>query len=436
MSSQEFRSSRTPVASRIVRLAVWIAVGVLAVFLFALVAIAPFTTGIPVWMGLLLVVVDGAVLVGAFRGLDALLSRSLALLGGFTAVALITVVLSQMLAYTPPVVDESGRPLPGSVASLEQVEFNGSRQWVTIRGTSRENPVLLFLAGGPGGSELPSTRKHLGALEDDFLVVNWDQPGAGKSFSAVDIERLTPQRYLSDAVALVEHLRARFDKQKIYLMGESWGTILGIWLVRDHPDLFHAYVGSGQMVRTTENDVMGYELALRYLEERGETERLERLRRKGPPPYRRGNLIFTYADYLDVLNRIMSERAPGEGENHDILIDAILAPEYGFLDKVNWVRGLAKVFNVVYPQLEDLDLTRQAAEVEVPVYFFIGRHDVNAMTTLVEQYYAALEAPHKEIVWFEKSGHTPLYEEPRKWAETMRTRLLETPVSRDRLSGN
>jgi len=189
-----------------VRLAVWSAVGVLAVFLFALVAIAPVTTGIPLWVGLLLVVVDGAVLVGAFRGLDALLSRSLALLGGFTAVALITVVLSQMLAYTPPVVDESGRPLPGSIASLEQVELNGSRQWVTIRGTSRENPVLLFLAGGPGGSELPSTRKHLGALEDDFLVVNWDQPGAGKSFSAVDIERLTPQRYLSDAVAWLRQL--------------------------------------------------------------------------------------------------------------------------------------------------------------------------------------------------------------------------------------
>ncbi|PQJ27013.1 hypothetical protein BSZ35_18775 [Salinibacter sp. 10B] len=365
--------------------------------------------------------------------MDALRSRSLALLVGVTAVAVLTVLLSQILAYTPPIVDDSGRPLPGSIASLEQVELNGSSQWVTIRGTSRENPVLLFLAGGPGGSELPSTRKHLGALEDDFLV--WDQPGAGKSFTAVDIGWLTPQRYRADAVALVGHLRTRFDKQKIYLMGESWGTILGIWLVRDRPDLFHAYVGSGQMVRTTENDVMGYELALRYLEGRGETERLERLRRKGPPPYQSGNPILTYADYLDVLNRIMSERAPGEGESHDILIDALLAPEYGFWDKVNWVRGLAKVFNVVYPQLEDLDLTTQAAEVEVPVYFFVGRHDVNAMTTLVEKYYAVLEAPRKEIVWFEKSGHTPLYEEPRKWVEMVRSRLLETPVSRDRGSG-
>lgn len=429
MSSQDVGWNRATVASRIVRLAVWSAIGVPVLLLFALVVIAPFVTGIPLWMGLLLVVVDGAVLVGALCGLSTLPLRSVALVSGFTAAAVIAVALSQMLAFTPPILNESGRPLSGSIASLEQIELNGSRQWATIRGKSTENPVLLFLAGGPGGSELPSTRLHLGALEDDFIVVNWDQPGAGKSYSAVNIEQLTPERYINDALALVEHLRSRFDKQKVYLMGESWGTILGIWLARDRPDLFHAYVGSGQMVSTTENDVLGYQLALRYLENRGDTERLERLRRRGPPPYRSGNPLLHYADYLDVLNRIMSERAPGEGEDHDILIDAILAPEYGLLDKVNWVRGLVQVFNAVYPQLEDLDLRTQAAELQVPVYFFVGRHDVNAMIPLVEQYYDVLETPHKEIVWFEQSGHTPLYEEPKKWVQTMRTRLLEKSVS-------
>lgn len=87
------------------------------------------------------------------------------------------------------------------------------------------------------------------------------------------------------------------------------------------------------------------------------------------------------------------------------------------------------MFNAVYPQLEDLDLRTQAAELQVPVYFFVGRHDVNAMIPLVEQYYDVLETPHKEIVWFEQSGHTPLYEEPKKWVQTMRTRLLEKSVS-------
>ena len=409
---------------RVVRGVAWLIVGLIAALLFGLVALAPFTTAIPLWDGALLVMADGVVLGIALRWMTTLGARTLTLVGGFGAVAGVTVVLSQMLATTPHIRGPDGAPLPGSIAVLEQVDLNGSRQWVTIRGQDRTNPVLLFLAGGPGGSELPSTRLHLSALEEHFVVVNWDQPGAGKSYGAVDIQTLTPERYRADAHALVEHLRMRFGVDKIYLMGESWGTILGIWLVRDEPGLFHAYVGSGQMVNTTENDRKGYQLALRYLSEQGRTDQLRQLRQNGPPPYTEGNLVFTYAAYLNVLNRYMAQRAPGEGENHDILIDAIFAPEYGLWDKMNWVRGLIDVFNAVYPQLADLDLTQQAAELDVPVYFFVGRHDVNAMTSLIERYYAKLKAPHKELVWFEKSGHTPLYEEPGKWAEEMVHRVL------------
>lgn len=413
-------------ARRIARGALGLLVGLIALLLFGLVVLAPFTTAIPIGVGLLLIVADGVVLSLALRKIPTFTAKALTLLGGFAVVAASTIALSQVWATTPLIRGSDGNPLPGSIAVLEEVELSGSRQWVTIRGQDRTNPVLLFLAGGPGGSELSSTRLHLGALEEHFVVVNWDQPGAGKSYGAVDIDTLTPDRYRADAYALIEHLRARFETDKVYLMGESWGTILGIWLVRDYPDLFHAYVGSGQMVNTTENDQMGYELALRYLAEQGRTGRLETLRKNGPPPYTEGNLIFTYAAYLDVLNRYMAPRAPGEGGNHDILIDAIFAPEYGLWDKVNWVRGLIEVFNAVYPQLADLDLTQQAAELRVPVYFFVGRHDVNAMTSLVERYYAELEAPHKEWVWFERSGHTPLYEEPGKWvAETVRRVLGE-----------
>ncbi len=331
---------------------------------------------------------------------------------------------SQWLATTPPILGADGAPLPGSIAVLERVDLNGSRQWITLRGRDTTKPVLLFLAGGPGGSELPATRLHLGALEAHFVVVNWDQPGAGKSYDAVDIETLTPARYLADARALVQHLRTRFGVDKVYLMGESWGSILGIWLARDAPELFHAYVGSGQMVNTTENDVMGYTFALRYLGEQGDADGIERLRRVGPPPYHDPPILLTYAAYMNVLNRYMARHAPREGTSPDILIDALCAPEYGFLDKVNWLRGLVEVFDVVYPQLADLDLTTQAAHLEIPVHFFLGRYDVNAMTSLVERYAATLDAPYKEIVWFEKSGHTPLYEEAEKWEEEIVRRVL------------
>lgn len=115
--------------------------------------------------------------------------------------------------------DAQGNPLPGSIASLETVDLNGSQQWITVRGKEPSKPVLLFLAGGPGVSQLANARFALGGLEDYFVVVNWDQPGAGKSFDAVKRSTLTPERYIQDAHALTQILREWFGEEKIYLVG-------------------------------------------------------------------------------------------------------------------------------------------------------------------------------------------------------------------------
>lgn len=342
---------------------------------------------------------------------------------GFLALAAGGAALLAGCAGTPEIVDGRGEELPESIAVMEQVELNGSRQWVTIRGRDRSNPVLLFLSGGPGGSQLTSTRLHLSELERDFVVVNWDQPGAGKSFRSVRIRDLTPERYVADGLALMEHLRARFDQDQIFILGESWGTILGVWLCQAAPDQIAAYVGAGQMVNTTENDRMGYQFALDRLRAAGNDDRVRDLEKLGPPPYTDGNISLKYAKYLGVLNDYMYARE--SGEHHDILLDSLKGSEYTFLDKINWIRGLMKVFNRVYPQLADVDLQAQAASLEVPVYLVIGRHDVNAMTSLAEEYFNTLEAPSKELVWFERSGHPALYSEPEKLVSLM-TRVKET----------
>lgn len=405
------------------RALMWLITGSIVLLSVLPVALLPFVTGVPLLMALLLALFDVGLLIVMFGDAPSDFTRAGAVLG-FVVVAALAVILSQAYATTPPIVGADGEPLPDGIATLEQVELNGSRQWITIRGEDVDNPVLLFLAGGPGGSELPSTRKHLGELEEHFVVVNWDQPGAGKSYDAVEIEALTPERYVEDGYALTEYLCERFDEEKIYVLGESWGTILGIWLIEAHPEHFHAYAGSGQMVKTTENDVLGYELALGLAREREDTATLERLRENGPPPYIEGNVALKYNAFLNYLNGYMAERAPGEGEQGDIALDMLTAPEYGLLDKVRWVLGLMETFSVVYPQLEEVDLTSQAADLEVPVYFLEGRHDVNAMTSLVEAYHATLDAPHKEIIWFEKSGHTPLYEQSETFVEVLVNRVL------------
>jgi pimeloyl-ACP methyl ester carboxylesterase len=155
---------------------------------------------------------------------------------------------SQWHTATPPTLGADGRPLPGSIASLEQVTLNGSQQWITIRGTNIHHPVLLDLGpGGPGAGGIPN-REYLAPLEEHFVVVSWNQPGTGKSYGAVPMAQLTPQGFVADAYALTQQLRARFHQDKIYLLGQSWSSILGIWLVQKYPELYSAYIGQGQMV--------------------------------------------------------------------------------------------------------------------------------------------------------------------------------------------
>lgn len=404
--------------------------GLVALFLLlvALITALPvvllfYVTSVPVLIAAGLVLLDLGIIVALFR-----LERTpLILIGavtGWIAVAGLAVFLSQQFATIPPVTDDAGDVLPGSIATLEQVELNDSNQWITVRGHSDDLPVLLFLAGGPGGSELVMTRRYLSDLEKHFIIVNWDQPGAGKSYHAVDFDDLTPERYIEDAHALTLHLRERFEQDKIYLFGESWGSILGVWLVQRYPEHYHALVTTGQMVAPVENDIEMYEFALERLLEQGQLADAESLRQNGPPPYERDELLGKFQAMNGVVNGYMHAHAHGEGTGHNLALDSLAAPEYGLLDKVYWGMSLLNTFPHVYSQLNDVDLRTQATELDVPVYAIKGRYDINASNALAEQYMDMLDAPHKELIWFEDSAHTPGWNEPAHFTQVMVNTVL------------
>jgi proline iminopeptidase len=325
-----------------------------------------------------------------------------------------------------PVLGSDGEAVTGSIAVQRKVTLGGADQWVSIRGRGAANPVLLYLSGGPGGSDLALVRWNE-RLEDRFTVVVWEQRGTGMSYPAIDpTGDLTLDRLVSDGIELTHWLRATFDQEKIYLVGNSWGTILGVLMAQQQPELFWAYVGTGQMVSVSDTDRTLYEQSLSYAERTGDRALADRLRRWGAPPYDdpltdalvHASMGLLYED-LEPYDLAATEVRP------NTMTERFFNSEYGLLDSWNSLRGLADMFSVVYPQLQDVDFRVTATRLDLPVYVLEGRHELSARRLPAVEWYAALDAPSKNLIWFERSGHNPQFEEATRYTELMTGTILE-----------
>ncbi len=334
------------------------------------------------------------------------------------------VAISQHTAYTPRILDEKGNTPENSIAELTEIELNGREQWISLRGWDQSKPVLLFLAGGPGGSQMAAVRYELSELEKHFVVVNWDQPGSGKSYYAEKTENISIETYIQDGYALTEYLKERFTQEKIYLVGESWGSALGIFLIDSFSDSYHAFIGTGQMIDFVETEQMDYEKALEIANEKNDKATVEQLEENGLPPYYGDNVTWKSAVYLNYLSSYMANNSAIHNPGYNTLRD-IGSSEYGLLDKINYFRGIINTYNHVYQQLYSVDLRTDYTTLDVPIYFFLGRHDLNAPTSLVEEYLQVVDTPHTEIKWFEHSGHSPWINERDKFMEELISCFLE-----------
>ena len=295
------------------------------------------------------------------------------------------------------------------------MRLGGADQTVMIRAADPDKPVLLYLSGGPGQSDLAYARVLLEPLTADFVVAVWDQRGSGRSYGALDpTSSLTLQQAVADTVELSEYLRIRFSEQKIYLLGESWGTTLGVLAVQDRPDLFHAYIGSGQMVSQRETDRIIWRDLLAYADRTGNGALYDQILTLGEPPYRdtpwANSVVMGYyplietpytppAAYMDRGN------ASGVGPY------GVLASEYTFIDKVNVIRGLVDMFSLMYPQLQGIDFRTDVTALEVPVYVLDGAHELAGRRDLAHEWFDGLTAPHKELITYEDAGHSVVFEE-------------------------
>jgi pimeloyl-ACP methyl ester carboxylesterase len=329
--------------------------------------------------------------------------------------------------FTPPITDAQGKVIPNSIASLEKIHLGGVEQWILIRGKDVKQPILLFLAGGPGGSEMAWFRHYNAELENYFVVVNWEQRGGGKSFAAINPTHLmTLEQYLADTHDLVQMLRERFQQEKIYLVGHSWGTILGVLTVQRYPELFYAYIGIGQIVDVRESDRINYEYALSMAKEFNNFEALQELQEIEPPPFTNENLLKKMSTLMKWVHKFMADSLDWNESSVNLKTLIETETEYSPTEKQMFWHVLADTFELVYPQLYqvNLDFIKQVPKLDVPVYFMEGRYDYKAPFELAEKYYNVLEAPKKEFIWFDKSGHSPCYKEAAKFNSIMINKVL------------
>jgi pimeloyl-ACP methyl ester carboxylesterase len=306
---------------------------------------------------------------------------------------------------------------PNSIASLERIRIGGVDQYILIRGNDSSLPVLLFLHGGPGMPAMYLAHAFQRELEEEFVVVQWDRRAAGKSYREDISSTLTTEQLVADTVELTNGLRARFRQDKIYLVGHSWGTYLGMLVIARHPELYRAYVGIGQLARSSPIAAIQDEYIRQSARRMGDQEAIKELEEKGASV--RETLLFKFGGEIHNAKSFMP-----------LLLSGLAAPEYSLRDARNIPRGVSLysrnfVYNSISGELMDV-ITR----VEIPVYFFTGRYDYTDPFTLTEQYFSTIHAPEKHIVWFEESAHFPFYEEPVGFARQMRDVLRATSPTR------
>lgn len=312
-------------------------------------------------------------------------------------------------AHTPPIEDEHGRTLPGSIALLEMVDIGGTPQCLLTRGRSTKNPVVLFLHGGPGMPCMYLAHRFQRRLEEDFVVVHWDRRGAGKSYrkdTPRELMRVTQE--VTDTIELVNMLRSKYEQSKVLLVGHSYGTYLGMIVAHSSPELFHAYVGIGQLACSESRN---REVQDSWIREQAKARGYEELLRKldARAPIDRERWLFRFGGELH-----------GKQSFRSLLLIGLGAPEYSLMDTLNVKRGVEFTSRNMKYDAIDGELIDVIRSLDIPAYFFTGRYDYTDPFELTEEYASRLQAPKKELVWFEQSAHFPFLEEPDRFADQMR----------------
>ena len=293
--------------------------------------------------------------------------------------------------------------------------IGGIDQWVAIHGKSRANPVLVVLHGGPGSPETLFFRAFNIALEAAYTVVYWDQRGAGRSYNkSIPPDSMTVDQFVADLDELVDSLRAEFAVPRVVILGHSWGSMLGVLYAARFPDKVFAFVGVGQVADMTASEKASYDFALAWAEKAGRTKAVRALKAIGPPPHRLA-YIRTQRRWLAAAGGVV-----GPGVTLPNLIwRALTGPGATPMDLVRMSRGAVFSITHLWSELAATNLRRDLRKVPVPIFFVLGRLDMQVVASVAADWFDKIEAPGKTLIWLEKSAHMAPFEEPEAFNRIM-----------------
>ncbi|MFK3651469.1 alpha/beta fold hydrolase [Lysobacter enzymogenes] len=313
---------------------------------------------------------------------------------------------------------------PNGVQEAYAAPIGGIQQWINVRGQDRDNPILLFVHGGPASPLIPGLWQFQRPLEEYFTVVNYDQRGAGKTYTLQDPQSYADSihipTYVDDAVQVAEYVRKRYGKRKIVLAGHSWGTIVGMQAALKRPDLFYAYVGIGQAIKVMENERLSFDYGMQQALAHGNTAAVEEMKTIAPYPGDQPvtrERIITARKWAQYYGGMTAYRA----ESPYFYRAGRLSPDYtddcerAAVDEGN-VYSLGKLL----PEFLATDLSG-VREFPIPVLMFMGRHDYTTPSQPTDAWLKRVKAPYKRGVWFERSSHMMQWEEPGKLLTSLLT---------------
>ena len=311
--------------------------------------------------------------------------------------------------WTPKISGENG------ISELRKVEINNSSLEIMVRGNNRDNPIVLFVHGGPCCSEIPYVTKYQDLLEQSFTIVHYDQRGSGKSYQfGTDYSKVTASTHVDDLIALTKYIEDYLHQEQVILIGHSYGTYIATMAAAKEPNLYSAYVGIGQMSNTINSELDGLQKCIEAAESAGNKSDVAHLREL-ETSVAQGQGI-TPREYV----RKYEFAARGIDEDKDYLNGFLFGSEYNLLDAIRFYVASGKYQDTLIMEALNTPISDFVTEVNVPVYFVMGKYDCMTSPTAAEEYLNSLAGNFiRQMVFFEDSAHYPQFEEKAKFYNWM-----------------